>query len=289
MENAGYRSGKWAVVLRAALLFTALCGVAGCATITTWQGGIRTIWHGRDQFVAIVGQDHHPGSAVAANAHPVDISAELLRSAFGAIEVRLPDQDTAVQLFNDPELEILAKYVRMGLATAGPDEDVTFAVVGDHALLTSFLKERMVTTGRVFYRNGRLNVIFGDVLRDLKENEDRRLHPLRPGSRATTSSHDWVLTAKAGSEGFAMQRPDWVTFPLSAPAAPVAASPAMQERGSSAQVSQKAVSPGAPHKPSVPGRQDIAERLKRLNELRDKRLITDEEYRTKRQKILDEL
>lgn len=286
MENAGFRDRIWGAALGAALVAALLAGPAGCAT-TAGHGGeaaVRMVWQGRDQFVAIEKQDSHPSGA-AANDHPADIPAERIRGALAAIDVRLPDQGRDVPLFHDPEVQLLGEAVRKGLASAGPDEDVTFAVIGQHALLAGLLKERKITTGRIFCRNGRLTIIFGDVLRDVKENEDRRLHPLLRGSRGTPAPHDWVLVAKPGGEAFALERPDWITFPLTAPGA---APPLPPEAAGAVRTPPTTAPPAPPERPSTtkPG---IAERLMLLNELRDKHLITDEEYRGKRQQILDGL
>ncbi|HEX9077978.1 MAG TPA: SHOCT domain-containing protein [Desulfuromonadaceae bacterium] len=287
MENTYYTCRVWAAAWLMVLLVTALSGLAGCATTMFDHGrGIRTVWQGRDQFVAIERQGPLPGGTPVVNTHPVEVPVDRIRSAFATITVRLPDRDDAVPLFHDPELQILGENIHRGLAAAGPDEDVTFAVIGQHALLAGFLKERTVTTGRVFCRDGRLTIIFGEVLRDVKENEDPRLHPLQMGSRSKTSPHDWVLAAKSGSAGFTLVRPDWITFPLTAPEVPDAAT-APPEAGNSVRSPPKTVPLVSPERPSTkPG---IAERLKLLNELRDRHLITDEEYRSKRQQILDAL
>jgi hypothetical protein len=147
------------------------------------------------------------------------------------------------------------------------------------------LKERMVTTGRVFCRDGELDIIFGDVHRSVRENEDRRLYPLLPGSRGTTTPREWRLAAKAGGETFEQKRPDWITFPLAAPPAPAVAPPARESTG----MEQKSAPAVSPAKPAPAGRKNAEERLMILNELHNKKLITDEEYRAKRLEILNEL
>ncbi len=293
MKKIGYRNGKWAAVWRVTLLVATLGGLAGCAATTAGHEGaevVRTVWQGRGQFVAIEQQDRGPGGAPAANDHPADIPADRLRSAFAAVHVRLPGRDNVVPLFHDPELRILGDNIHAGLAAAGPGEDVTFAVIGQHALLAGFLKERKVTAGRVFCRNGRLTIIFGDVLRDVKDNEDRRLSPLLGGSRAAAPPHDWTLATQAGSEAFAMERPDWITFPLAGAAVSGAAIPPPEEAGNPVREPAKTVPPAAPAEPSVSrDERGIVNRLMLLRELLDKNLITGEEYRDKRQQILNGL
>ena len=53
------------------------------------------------------------------------------------------------------------------LSQAGPNEDVTFVVVGQRKAVYGLAKQRKVTTGRVFYREGKLNIIFGKMIDDI--------------------------------------------------------------------------------------------------------------------------
>jgi hypothetical protein len=274
-----------------AMLLAMLGGVAGCATTGTGRGDVRvrTIWEAGDQYVAIQKQDRQAGGAVTANAHPADVSADRLRSMLESVEVRLPGEGKGVRLFNDDELPTLTEHFHEGLASAGPDEDVTFAVIGHYPVLMGVLKERMVTTGRLYCQDGRLNIIFGDVHRYMKENEDRRLHPLLPGSRSSAASGEWTLATKPGGEPFTVKRPDWIEFPLAGPVVPATAPAAPHDAGVTG-AGSKAAAPASPgEKPGKAGTATIEERLRTLNDLHDKKLITDEEYRAKRREILNEL
>jgi hypothetical protein len=291
MEKTANRFRKWAPIWFMMALMVTAAGVAGCAAMRTGQGGdtiAKTLWQSRDQYVAIEKQDRSAGVTATANAHPADISVDRLRSALASMEVRLPGKDKKVPLFYDPELKILSENIRAGLASAAPDEDVTFAVIGHYPALLGILRERKVTTGRVFCRDGRLNIIFGDVLRDVREDEDRRLYPFLPGSRGAAAPGKWALTAKQEGEPFTMTRPDWVTFPLAGPPAPIAAPAARQENDSTGAENKEAPAV-SPEKPVAPVKKSIEERLVILNELRNKNLITEEEYRQKRLGILNEL
>ena len=288
MEITANRFRKWAPIwFMMALMVT----VAGCAAMRTGQGGdtiAKTLWQSRDQYVAIEKQDRSAGVTATANAHPADISVDRLRSALASMEVRLPGKDKKVPLFYDPELKILSENIRAGLASAGPDEDVTFAVIGHYPALLGVLQERKVTTGRVFCRDGQLNIIFGDVLRDVREDEDRRLYPFLPGSRGAAAPGKWALTAKQEGEPFTTTRPDWVTFPLAGPSAPIAAPAGRQENGGTDAENQEAPAV-SPEKPATVGKKSVEERLMMLNDLRNKKLITEDEYRAKRLEILNDL
>ena len=289
MEETGNSIKAWGTRLFMVVLLVAAGVASGCATTGTTEARGKTIWEHSDQYVMIEKQDSPAGVTVPANAHPVNISADRLRSMLESIEVRFPDESKAVQLLNDDELKVLSDNIPAGLASAGPDQDVTFAIVGHYVALMGFLKERMVTTGRVFCRDGQLNIIFGEVHRPVKENEDRRLHPLSPGLRAAATRQEWTLVARPGMEDFTMKRPDWVIFPIAGPVIPVAVPASLQGTGSTG-AEKKAVTPAeSREKPGMTGKKSVEERLMMLNDLRNKKLITDEEYRAKRLEILNDL
>lgn len=280
---------RWLTI---ALMVVAVGGAAGCATAkndVADGAAVREIWQTREQFVKIEGQDHPAGVTVPANVHPADISVDRLRYVFDSIVVLLPGKDKAEQLFNDDELKLLSEKIHEGLAAAGPREDVTFAVIGHHAVLLGFLKQRMITTGRVFCQDGRINIIFGDILREVKENEDRRLYPLLSGSRSTGVTRELALSVQPERDIFTMKRPDWVIFPIAGPVVSVGA-PASPQGPASAGSGNRGVTPAETReKPAPAAGKSAEERLMILNDLRQKKLITDEEYRAKRLEILNGL
>jgi hypothetical protein len=299
-------------------LLTATGGLGGCSYLPFMKSEkakekrVRILWQSGEQFVAIEKQDHPAGVTVKANEHVTEISVDRLRSAFASIDLRLKDSDKSIALFNDDELRIMSEYIAEGLALAGPDEDVTFAVIGHYVEALGFLKKRMVTSGRVFCQDGQLNIIFGDVHRVLTETmgvpEDRRLNPILPGLREgnTGKNMGGFLLPKKDGEIFAKMREDWILFPIKAPEnlnTPTAA----QEGGASAS-GEKATVPAAGQESSAPvpdvktpapagyrekqapvAKKSVEERLMLLNELRNKKLITEEEYRAKRLDILNDL
>ncbi|HEX2769336.1 MAG TPA: SHOCT domain-containing protein, partial [Geobacteraceae bacterium] len=147
----------------------------------------------------------------------------------------------------------------------------------------------------------------GDVHRALTEimgvPEDRRLNPLLTGSRAGTAGKvEGVLLPKPGGEIFAKLRSDWIAFAVKGSETPYTAPAARQDSG--AAPGARTVTPAAVpdtgvagqdlrpvyrEKPAPAAKKGIEERLMILNDLRNKKLITDEEYRTKRMDILNDL
>lgn len=279
--------------IAAAMMMAVLGGASGCATLTgsgmAGGGDVKTVWQQGEQFVRIERQDNPAGALALLNTQPVDVPVDRLRYMLESIDVYTPGKDKPVSLLNDDEIKELSEKIHEALAKAGPSEDVTFATIGNHAVLMGFLKQRMVTAGRVFCTGGEINFIFGDILREVTGKEDRRLYPIVTGSRAAGRSRELRLIPQQDREVFTLKRPDWVIFPIAGAAAPTEAPASARDAGSPA-VEGSAATPGGVTGKKAPGvKRSVEERLNMLNELRSKKLITDEEYRVKRLEILNEL
>jgi len=247
---------------------------------TAHASEVRYLWQSRDQFVALERQNSTRDEAAISNDHPVEISPDRLTAILASIEVRTEDGGKPEQLISSQSLEVLVPQMVQGFRQAVPGEDVTFAIIGLHKALHGFAKSPKVTTGRAFYKGGRLNIIFGLVRKDFNEREDRRLSPFTPGNRQKASSGEWTLLTQTGQNGFSLPRKDWVTF------SDQWQTPAVQPPVAE----QKAPQPQAAPAQTEKGNNDMrrpADRLTTLNELKDKGLISEEEYRTKRLEILN--
>lgn len=275
------------VIAAAGILFLSTSGTSSAET-----GKI--IWQSREQFVAIEKQEIGAGKGIPGD-HPPSISAARLRNILREPQIVETGKNRALPIFNEPEREILVQYILEALSQSNTSEDVTFAVIGQFPVLMGLASERKVTAGRVFFEGGQLNIIFGMIHRDVKDHEDRRLSPFVPGSRSRPATLAGKIVP-SGQQAFALKRADWLVFSpidkdsaadMPAGSGPLPAKaeefrPAPPETGTAGKEGQKIA------KPDKRGR-TVEERLILLNELRQKQLITDEEYRTKRQAILDEL
>jgi hypothetical protein len=313
---------KRGVIGTAVVLLALVCfGMFGCSLFKTSVDNPktdRTIWHSREQNVRIVKQDVIKGGTYIPNDQPVMLEPSQIRRALASLEVRLDRGGKMIPVFTEPELETLSGKLSEALAQAGPDQDVTFAVVGLRKALYGLAKQRKVTTGRVFYREGKLNIIFGKMIEDIKDervhdyraDNDFRLNPLAPGSRTTPVSHVWELEEEPEMQFYVesgMYRGDWVVLDLASVAAhealgikpTSAASVGRQESVTPRRetLPQEGTQVQAPASPgpvtSVPqagkSNKTIEERLTILNDLKNKKLITDEEYKAKRADILKDL
>jgi len=274
-----------------AVLLLFCFGAAGCSqvkSILPQDKDAKLLFKSRDQYVRIVKQDTVKGAKVPPNEHPVSLDMGQIRNVLSSLEIMLPKKDKSIPVFAKPELDNLEKYISQGLAEAGPDEDVVFAVVGVYRAVYGLAKEQKYTTGRVFYRDGRLNIIFGKIQEDYKSYElyasvDRRTNPLSPGSRSVPSEHAWMLLDQP-DQSFNMtnsgERTDWVILDL----ASMEARAALGEKDAASQTPARPAS-----QPAYGPQKTLEERLQILNDLKSKKLITDEEYQQKRLEMLKDL
>ena len=282
MHNDSIRLSLLASTWKLLLVFICCVGLVGCSTLKslTSNKDSKLLFKSRDQFIQIVKQDSVKSVKVPANGHPVSLDEGQIRMALGSLEFMTPGKDSSSPVFDAPELDVLARYLPAALAQAGPEEDVAFAVVGNFKAVYGLAKEQMYTTGRVFYREGKLNIVFGEIHGKYWANADRRLYPLAPGSRYKSTVHTWALVTQpdqefySGPEG---QRTDWVVLDL----ASMEARAAMGEKAATTQA------PAAV--PHYGAQKSVEERLQTLNDLKSKKLITEEEYEKKRLDILKEL
>lgn len=242
-QNKALPRRQWVAVM--ALFMTvatagcSLFGSEGKSAESVEQKIDKDVWHMRDMFVRLEAQDKAKGATVAPNQHPVNITQEQLYNALSQITIWVNEKLGYQPLFTEFELGVLGKNVSAGLAEARPDQDVTFAVVGWHKGAGVFsMSQQELTTGRIFYQNGQINLIVGTAHRPVEEGEnyatrsaqtgDRRLDPFVPGMRGFTQQHNWRLAAAPGSGVYSApggQRTDWLVFSAQSLAATPPAAP----------------------------------------------------------------
>ncbi len=141
------------------------------------------------------------------NAHPYGISVDAMRQKLASVKLR------GDPIFTSEELDEIVPYLAAALKSVGSNEDVTFALTGSHGLLGKF-SPKTVTTGRVFVRDQRLNIIFGvvhDPFAILQMQTPSVPQPFIPGTRAKRIDAKLAITPGMGRLA-GDNRPDWVTF-----------------------------------------------------------------------------
>jgi hypothetical protein len=282
MENRRRSCRRQLVIASGAL---ALVAAVACAADTPRD--VVVLWSANDQWVKIEPQDD---AAASPNDHPAQLASEAVSNALAALRIRIVDEGTAAEtlrsVFTAEELRNLAPRIASGLAKAGPRQDVTFSTIGSHPRAAGGLvKDPGVNAGRVFYDDGKINVIFGELQSGYRKRnvygqrtEDFTLR--QQGSRTQAAEHEWALAARPGVELHSNAggvRNDWVEIDTAAVASGAAA--VSQAPAAATPAGPVATKSGA----------DIEQRLKTLKELRDKNLISEEAYRAKMQELLSEL
>ncbi len=267
------------------------------------------LWKSHQEFVRL-----EPRDGGSPNNQPIRLSRERIRGALRLIFFRIELKDDPTPLFTEIDLKILGRYMEEGLAKATPDQDVTFALQSWHRAFLGLQTERILT-GRAFYANNQLNLIFGSIMRDAPmhggygepsaRNPDPRLNPYVPGLRAIQVKQSAILSTAPNSGIFraAKNRPNWLVLSPKALVArgPVAAPgkrayPTAKATGDYRQLREEVnrlkheLRQG---RQGVPGQQQtppdsatIEKRLAILEKLHQRGLISKEELAIKREQIL---
>lgn len=300
------------MILTAVLILALSFTGCGAKRLNKQKPDVKSIiWQQNDQFVRIEGQDHDSILATANN-HPATFSANLIRKTLGSLQVQFEGNEKPVAVFSPDELEILGEAVSQGLAQAGPHEDITFTIAGFHQGRSA----RTISTCRLFIENDRLNLIIGTLHGEYSENMDRSRHPLVTGSRKyTPATTDWTIVPRPGVKyktngaitSDVITRRDWLILNPTAQTFREAAQiweDSVQFEAQQQEIHQKLEkmersieqmrqnpTPGTPMAaPAGPMQVDkIEQRLQILQQLKNKGLINDDDFRAKKQEIIDSI
>lgn len=160
---------KCSKFILAALL--GLCATTGLAVAKSWE---RDLYSEGFDYIKVVDQDEWD----VPNNHPFPITERELRDILSSVRYErsgfLGLGGSEAPVFNSEQLNLLSKQVLRGLQIARDREDVVFALFGekDDLIGSKFL----VTSGRIFIRDGKLNIIFGKVDHDYQVDLDREDH-----------------------------------------------------------------------------------------------------------------
>lgn len=223
----------------------------------------------------------------SSNQQPTSVDFEVLRATLKLVD--LQDGKNRRALFTDEERATLGDAFSRGLARAGANQDIVFLSSDRHGAL-GLLAPKLGTSGRVFVKDGMLNLIVGDAHVEYQSQYrmTKYMYPFQLGDRAKASKVQLKLAAGAEGAGAHQLRSDWVALPLTVVAMPVpAARPAPAPVQGASMPAAPVAAPMA--MPMMRDSRSVEERLRTLQGLRDKGLVTDDEYRQKRIDILKDL
>lgn len=274
------------------------------------------IWEaGRNAHIKYAEQDD---ASFGANDHPVNLQMEEISKALGSLGIPQKGNDDSGQeqtgIFTVQQIETLSQNLATGLANAQRNQDIIFSLEKTVKRLFGTRGKRLYIAGRTFYKDDKLNIIIGDHDRAADEAFEAAYDPTRVGivaydfnyGRRTKSSpvlDDSSINAPGVEykELNGKRRNDWLVIDLkSASEAVDAGMNTRRAEESSRKREELTEIPGSeegsatvpaqvPPATAAPATQSFEQRLTTLKTLRDKGLITDEEYETKRRQILDEL
>jgi hypothetical protein len=280
-----------------------LCLCIGLIQAATAASKAQEIWKAPDEFVLLAPQDAVEGDTPPLNDQPIVLDSGPLAAALVKLRVHEgKDPTETVAVFGSDAARRLAAPLSEALSRAAADQDVLFAVDMAQKAAT-FGSNSVSVAGRAFYRSQHLHLIIGELHVSTVPAEyknypigypkiDRRLHPHQTGERLKETRYNPAahfdtsdnvrLFVQGGKE-----RSDWLVLDVDALAGAQIQAPA-------ASTTAPAPTGGNPERSSADtatpaGSTSIEERLLRLKHLRDRDLISDEEYRHIRNEILNQL
>ena len=269
------------------------------------------IWERGDQIVKLVRQDD---DSAAANDHPASITRGEIKAMLETLRFRFADEDpggVSVQVFTRTDIDNLGKAIATGLDRATPSQDLIFHVISARRISSgAFARRNRVCAGRVFYRDGKLNIIFGQIQSPYRKKNlygqlSEDFYPRNYGSRTAATTHDVILLPNATASLHQVGgdvRGDWIVME-----AGVAAAVSSQDDDSRLARAPTGAAVEAPAKPSTmsttgnesasrtadkgatSSAADVEERLKALKQLRERGLISEDAYEAKMKDILQDL
>jgi len=292
-------------------------------SISFFEDGEDIIWKtGLNRYFKYVDQDE---SKFGKNDHPVELSEKQLVLAFKALEFTEKGflaREKIRTVFSVSQANLLSKQVTKGLKNANPGQDIIFVMEGGQSKLI-LLKEKTFVAGRVFYKDGKLNIIIGEY--DLARNDafERQYDPSGRGEIPYNFNHGrrskdakkfkGSVIAVPGVENkhFGKKlRKDWFMIDVETAAKEFLAKLNERKNPSARQDKQlqveaaklarerremrtemarmrkemKEINSGAGSSSKTP-----EERIVTLKQLREKELITQEEFDVRRKEILNDI
>lgn len=280
------------------------------------------IWSsGGSQYLKYAEQDK---SNQGSNDHPVELEAKDITNALESVEYTIKTllrSESLENLFSRHQANLLGKELAKGLKNARPNQDIIFAMGGSQSKLL-LLTRKTFTAGRIFYKEGELNIIFGEYNKERNDAFEKEVN--KSGKDAVAFSYHHGFRTKRSNifkgkleEGPGVEnkklgksvRTDWFVIDVEVASKAYiakvnerqnpsanrdasfeieAAKLAKERRQMRAEMARmrkdmQEANTGTASKKS------LEERINTLDELRKGELITQEEYDIKRKEILNDI
>lgn len=242
------------------------------------------------EYVKLVARD---GAAGIVNNHPLKISPQTLAEILSAIKIepkRTSDdgEDETQPLFSKSKVKSLAIELSEAFKQARPNQDIAFQVFDTSSVLGKLLSKPVYTTGRVFWRNKHLQIIFGSIRRGVAKRrllgqETGYINPPEVGGRNRIVDSDYKPALFLGSRYAEARngnvRSSWLIIDPRT----------VLTQQTNAKQTEKSSDTHTPTANEIPLRDSLERRLKYLKNLRERDLISEQDYRYRVRQIIDEL
>ncbi len=163
------------------------------------------------------------------NDHPAELDEEQIRKALELLIIQQVNYDEvdegALLVFTPLQINVLSKNIARGLVKASPDQDIIFALKKNRSRFLGLKKAQFFDAGRVFYKDGKLNIIIGDYDFARQEGYEAVYDPTHVGiltyrfnhgsrSKSAKKFKEPIVEVK-GIELNDSQRLDWIMIDLS--------------------------------------------------------------------------
>ena len=295
------------------LYLTLLTLLPGSVLATNFLEDEDVIWEAdKNVFIKYAEQDK---SNFGKNDHPVVLKVKEINKALGFLKIleknRAASDKELKSVFTVEQIDILSQNLAKGLAKDKPNQDINFALEKSLSKFFGLRSNRLFVAGRAFYKDEKLNIIIGDYDRTAGGGFEAAYDPTHMGivtyhfdhGRRTKSSKGFEnpIIAVQGIENKQLKktrRTDWIVIDLKSVSEGSELRARIHKTEEQARkrkelkelLGSEEASPSHPAA-AVPATatRSFEERLTTLNQLRDKGLISDEEYAMKRKQILQDL
>ena len=306
------------------LLLLLCAGIIQADLLPNFGSNDEVLWKsGSNLYIRLTDQDQSKKDVTPLNQHPVRLDSNQVTSALEGIEAwsggGFFKKKQLKKLFSLQQARLLGQFIATGLSTARTDQDIVFVLARSEKKYL-VLQDRGYTGGRVFYLDGKLHVIIGDFdhVGDRFKETVERSHGVtdtrqyfKHGRRAKSVGFKGSVVVRAGVEPHVdgkKTRRDWIEIDLEqtasvylaekaeqAPQEPVTSAAMQAEAAKMARERREMRLELAKMRKEMKSStgdnstQTIEQRLLTLQELRDKELISAEEYEQKREQLLGEI
>lgn len=258
-------------------------------------------------------------SSFGENDHPVELEEKEISAVLESIKIQgknRPDKEEKLKsIFTVEQMNMLSRYLAKGLKNAKPQQDIIFVMEKSIKRSLGLKPEGFFVAGRAFYKDNKLNIIIGDYDRRRDDSYEAAVDPTHVGivryqfdhgKRSKNSRFKETIISVNGIEKKQLnntQRTDWLVIDVAVASKAYDQQQTMRKNEEMAkkrkeireilgseEINQREET--IPQKQTDRPRKvtnSLEERLTTLKRLKDKNLITDEEYAQKRKQLLDEL